>query len=289
MAFFDKKNEDYKKYNRNRFEFGNNLESEIRTNTIPLTMKIKIIFADVMSIIGIVFTILGLINFFAFVGALGMNSESVPENSPTIEGTIISTNGTNTYVNDIRIYEFTYQFNATDGNTYTGKSFYAGYKTFGNNQVTIRYKSDNPEVSCIVGMETAAFPRWIIVFVLIFPTVGILLLYFGYKKGIRNIKILEFGKVALGTYKSKMPTNAKINNSQVYKFFFDFTAQDGNIYTATGETHYTHLVEDEKQEPVIYNSVNPSEAVVVDTLPASVRKFFDDEIQTLKQNFDNNQ
>lgn len=289
MKLFEKNTDDYKRYNRNRFEFSDDFESEIRTNSIPISMKIKIIFADVMSIIGTAFTILGLITFFAFLGATGFNSKSVPQNSPQTEGKLISTNGTNTYVNDNRIYEYTYTFDATDGNSYSGKSYTVGYRQYDNNIVTIRYKSDAPETSCIVGMEEAAFPRWIILFVLIFPTVGILLLYFGYKKGIRNIKILEFGKVALGTYKNKMPTNAKINNSTVFKFYFDFVAQDGNTYTATGETHYTHLVEDEQKEPVIYNSVNPSEAVVVDTLPKCVRKFFDDEIQALKQNFNNNQ
>jgi hypothetical protein len=249
------------------------------SNSIPIFMKITVLFFNILSFIGLAFTISGISFLVLFTTLSGESSVNVPSDSPVIQGKIESVEATNSYINDIQVYKFYYSYDAPDGNKYSGFSYGRSRNEQVGDMVSISYNSEVPSESQILGMENDSFPKFIYLFLLIFPIVGIALLYFGLKKGIRNVKIIQYGKVSSGSFNRKEPTNASVNKQNVYKFYFDFKADDGNSYTATGETHLTYLLEDEYREPVIYNSANPSEAVLTDTLPKSVRRFFTTEIE----------
>jgi len=284
MRFSNNKNErnSKSKYQRNRFEFEGTDNASIKTNNISLLMKISVSLSNVLALIGLVFTVIGLILTFSILSFIDLSINPIPNDSPIIEGELISTNPTNTTINERIVYEYNYIFNSPNGKTYSGVSYLNQEQSFTNNKVQVKYNSSKPENSCIVGMDTSSFPIWMLLFVIIFPIIGILLLYFGVKKGMKNIRILQFGKIALGTYNRRETTNASVNNRPVYKFYFDFIAHDNISYTATGETYQTHKVEDERLEPIIYNSVNPKEAVIIDTLPRMVRRFFKNDIYKIQ-------
>jgi len=245
-------------------------------------MKISVSLSNVLALIGLVFTAIGLTMTFSVLSFMDLSVNSIPDDSPIIEGELISVNPTNTTINEKLIYEYNYIFNSANGKTYSGASYLNKEQIFTDNKVQVKYNSSKPESSCIIGMETSTFPVWMLLFVIVFPIIGFLLLYFGVKKGIKNIRILQFGKIALGTYNRRETTNASVNNRPVYKFYFDFIAHDNNTYTATGETYKVHKVRDEEREPVIYNSVNPEEAVIIDTLPRMVRRYFKNDIYKIQ-------
>ncbi|MCF6366332.1 MAG: DUF3592 domain-containing protein [Bacteroidales bacterium] len=272
------KNRFKSKYSASRNRFTSSEATIVKENTIPVFIKIAVMFSDIMATIGLVFTLFGGIFLFVMLVSVQFNTISVSDNSPSVNGEITDIIPTNTYINNNQVFEYHYKFKNKEGIQYSGISFASHRYDRPGDNVAVRYNEINPEESVIAGMETEQFPKWVLLFLLIFPVAGITMLYFGIKKGIRNVNILKFGKVAFGTYSRKEATNVSINKQAVYKFYFDFIATDGNLYTATGNTHKTYLLEDEGKEPVIYNSGNPEEAVLVDTLPKSVRRFFKKEI-----------
>ncbi|MEA3452569.1 MAG: hypothetical protein U9Q83_11810 [Bacteroidota bacterium] len=131
-------------------------------------------------------------------------------------------------------------------------------------------------------MNRCSFPVWILLFIGIFPVIGFLMLFFGIKKRLRYLNILQVGRVTFGVYNRRETTGSSVNEQAVFRLFFDFKADDGNMYQAHGETHKTYRLEDEQLEPLVFNPENPSEAIMIDALPYSVRKAFAVEIENAK-------
>ena len=115
-------------------------------------------------------------------------------------------------------------------------------------------------------------PFFVLFFVLIFPLTGLVMLYFSLKKSSKYLRIIMTGKTTYGTYITSERTNVTINNSPVYRYIFEFAADDGNKYKASGETH-TERLSDEPQELLVYNPNNPIEAVMIDALPKKVKTY----------------
>jgi len=126
-------------------------------------------------------------------------------------------------------------------------------------------------------MRADAFGAWIGLLVLIFPLVGILMLFFGSKKAVNSVIILKYGEVAKGKFISKESTNVEINDETVYKLKFEFTAKDGQKYTTYAKTHKTHVLEDDEFEKLVYDKDEPENTVLLDTLPKYVRKYIEQE------------
>ena len=106
---------------------------------------------------------------------------------------------------------------------------------------------------------------------IIFPLVGLCLMTVGLRKGIRGNRLLAIGHQTTGKLKSKVATSTKINNRTVFKLTFEFTAADGIGYEAVGKTHKPEKLEDEAEEPLLYNPILPSYVVMLDALPGSPR------------------
>ena len=265
-----------KRFFKSKTGFTGIKKNDIIKNKISLLFKIKVALSNIHVKFGIIFIVSSLTGVF-----LLSYSDTLPisKDQPLIEGEITSINETNKYKDGRLIYEYNYIFEIPDNDTYTDKSCQNELQIYTDNKVLIRYTESNPDKSCIVGMNKKSTPWWVFILMLGPAFVGIADLIIGMKKVWRNIRILKFGKVSFGTYKSSNMTNATRRNRDVYKYYFDFIADDNNTYTATGETHMTERLEDEEKEPVIYNSKNPSEAVILDTLPVIIRQFFNEQIQ----------
>ena len=93
----------------------------------------------------------------------------------------------------------------------------------------------------------------------------------GIRRGLRASRLLRFGEQTTGRLKSKTATNTKVNNQRVYKLVFDFKGCDGATYEATAKTHRPEKLEDERDEPLLYDPMYPSRAVMLDALPGSPR------------------
>ncbi|MCC6727651.1 MAG: hypothetical protein IT258_24305 [Saprospiraceae bacterium] len=104
-------------------------------------------------------------------------------------------------------------------------------------------------------------------FVLIFPLIGLAFIIQGIRQNGKAIKLLEIGEFTRWAMCSKVATNSSvsINNQHypVYIYCFDFEA-GGRTHSATCKTHQAWLVEDEEREIILYDKYNPANCIVFD-------------------------
>ncbi len=249
-----------------------------KSRNVSIGIKLKIIFSNVQFFIGFIFLIVGLSCMFIFALLVDFSDLKFSKNDPIAKGTITGSQYTNSTVNDRTVIEYSYQFVANDGKEYFGSS----YSTYNYvDQVEIVYLKDDPNISKITGTTRGSLPLWVILFVLIFPVIGFFLAFGGLKKSLNWINIVKYGKISFGTFLRDEATGASVNDQPVMRLFFKFSL-DGNEYEAVGETYKTYKLIDETFEPLIYNPDNPHQAIMVDSLPNSVRKLIDSEIAQQK-------
>ncbi|MBI5915419.1 MAG: DUF3592 domain-containing protein [Bacteroidetes bacterium] len=183
-------------------------------------------------------------------------------------GKVVTAEPTNSSVNDQVVYSYLHSFEL-NGTRYTGKSYTTGQQYQGGEEVTVRYDANNPNDSHLAGSKRAIFPAFVL-FVLIFPLVGLCFIVFSLRQNLRTVKLLEIGDFTRGKMTSKEATGSvvKINNTSypVFKYQFEFEA-GGKTHTATCKTHQGGLVEDEEREIILYDRFNPGYNLVYDAAP----------------------
>ena len=179
-------------------------------------------------------------------------------------GKIVSVEPTNSYVNDTKVYQYFQSFEV-NGERYTGKSYTVGQRFSSEQEVTVHYNANDPEKSYIKGSRRAEFPAFVL-FVLLFPLIGLGFIITSFLKNIKAIKLLEIGEFTRGKLASKKATNTRVNKQTVYKYTFEFEV-GGRKQEATCKTHLCHLVEDEEKEIILYDRFNPEFNFVFDAMP----------------------
>jgi hypothetical protein len=184
----------------------------------------------------------------------------------TAEGEVVAWTATNLTINDMRVFETSYSFRSADGSSFTGASYQTGSYRDSGERVTVEYVPTDPTVSRIQGMRASSSGIFV-VFVVIFPLVGLVLALVGMRKGLRARRLMSTGRLALGTLQHKEPTSTRVNNRVVYRYTFAFEAEGGGEYETVAKTHRYDRLEDEEKERIVYDPRNPSDATVLDELP----------------------
>jgi len=168
------------------------------------------------------------------------------------------------------VYAIHYSFAAPDGTEYKGVSFKTGRQFQEGQKATIEYPQGKPQTSRIKGMrrKPVGFAGLIPV---LFPIVGLLLIFGGIKKGIKANRLLALGEQTTGRLKSKEKTKTEVNKKPVYKLTFEFNTPEGITYKATAKTHKIAKLQDQAEEPLLYDPMRPSYAVMLDDLPGGPR------------------
>jgi hypothetical protein len=261
--------------NSKNYQFNSNISSFYSGNRkIPIGIQIKIWFGNVLTILGLAFFIMGLPFTFAFISFSTLFGPSFNEKDPTAKALVLDVNSTNSSINDVTVYKYNYQFQTDDGKTYNGQGFSTGKVFNTSDLIVVNYKSENPELSKAVELRSSEFGGGIGFFVLIFPLIGLIMLFFSIRKAIKQISILKIGELAEGKLLFKTPTNTKINNQTVYALTFEFKATDGQVYQAVTKTHLYQRLEDEQLEKLVYDPDKPSNAVLLDALPKGMKEYF---------------
>ena len=247
---------------------------------VPLAVRTRVLFGGFLNQFGWAFFGFGMIFAWAFLPQADL---SLPhpwkpdfQAAEAIEGIVNESWKTNAseggsdHNDGTPIFGHRYTFTGPDGKTYHGVSYATGRQVPQGETVTVEYVPGNPAVSRVSGMRTTVFGR-LVLFVLLFPLVGLAFLAGGLRKGLRGMRLLGHGNPALGTLKSKAPTNVTINKMPVYKLTFAFKAEDGIEYNAVCKTHQTAAVEDDERERLLYDPVRPGNAVLLDSLPGAPR------------------
>ncbi len=248
---------------------------------VPLSLRIGALFGGFMSQFGWAFFGFGLIFFWVFGYNADLSSFTYFRNPGTyVAGKVIEVTATSASEGEQRVFEIAYEFQVdSTGNKTSPEAVPASFKgiSFANSpnlnagdKVEVEYVPDNPSISRIKGFRRKMFGPAAL-FVVIFPLIGLPFLIFGFLRGLKVNRLYSFSRIAKGKLASKSPTNTRINNRIVYEMTFQFTAEDGRTYSVAERTHEPELLEDEKEETLIYDPTCPSEAVMLDSLPGSPR------------------
>jgi len=159
-----------------------------------------------------------------------------------------------------------YEFSVADS-TYHGTSYSSGDSASEGDKVTIEYDESHPERSRIVGMRRSLFGP-AVMFVAIFPLIGALFVVFAMRGGFRRNRLLRNGLIAGGKLLKREPTNVSVNRQPVWKLTFEFVGRDGRRHEAIARTTDPSRLEDEAQEPLLYDPDDPTSAYLLDELPA---------------------
>lgn len=168
--------------------------------------------------------------------------------------------------NDHAVMANHYQFSVA-GRLVKGTSYSLDSSASKGETVTVEYDESNPERSRIAGMRRGQFGPWVI-FVGIFAFIGFAFIYFATRSGLDRNHVLRHGVFAAGTMINKERTNMTVNKRPVWKITYEFTARDGRRAEATALATDTTKLEDDAQEPLLYDPENPERAWVLDDAPA---------------------
>lgn len=228
---------------------------------VPTSMAVLNVFNGVAQIGWFIFGF-GMIFFWAFAGNADYSVITFRGDIATTSGKVTSVEETGASENESPVKAHHYQYSVA-GEWLKGTSYTTGGGPSAGEEVVVEYKSGNPLRSRIEGMRRAQFGPWAIV-VSIFPLIGFLMMYFSGKGGLKRTNLLRNGVFATGKLIGKEPTNVTVNDRRVYELIFEFTARDGRRCEFTTSSSDPARLEDEGQEPLLYDPEDPSKAYLLD-------------------------
>ena len=104
--------------------------------------------------------------------------------------------------------------------------------------VRAEFLPGDPAGARLVGHRRAPFAVPIC-FIFLFPAIGLALMSFAVRGGLRRVRHLRDGLVTVGVVTSRTRTNIQINDEHVDKFAYRFTDEAGREVTGSVRTHET--------------------------------------------------
>jgi hypothetical protein len=169
--------------------------------------------------------------------------------------------------NDQPIYRVRYTFRDDAGVQRTGESFTRD-RTMGETRI-VDYVADEPEVSCLDGMRRRPFGGLVFI-VLLFPVVGLCLALPQLRTGRVATRLLRHGVQTRGRLVEKRATSTSLDDDPIYELTFEYEV-GGIQHRAAVKTLSPALLEDDAEEPMLYDPQDPSIATPLDHLPGEPR------------------
>lgn len=181
-----------------------------------------------------------------------------------------------------KFYKIVYQFQPVNSGeqVLTGRDFIFGEKLKLNETVQIDYLLENQQITRLAGKID--WYQYSLLMVLLFPLVGLCFFISNLRQGWKYASLLCFGQIAYGELGPKESTNVSINDFPQFKMGFAFKAKDGQIYKTYIKTIAPENLEDDKGEALLYDSNNPSRAMLLDEFPGDLYLSFEGEIKAAK-------
>jgi hypothetical protein len=248
------------------------LESTLRFAPPPRPMPFSLSITNVLNlIVQIGFGVFGFASIFlwTFVANADFSFITFKGDLGRATGTVTRVVDTNASESRSRIRENHFQYSVA-GERMEGVSYSTGRQVEPGDRVLVEFLERTPQRARISGQRTGMFSP-AVMFVLLFPLVGLALIIFGLRWGSKRSRLLREGVFTTGVLKSKTATNTRVNNRRVYELIFEFTARDGRRCEAKARTSMTDRLQDEREEPLLYNPEKPEDAVMLDDGPGRPR------------------
>jgi hypothetical protein len=208
----------------------------------------------------------GMIFFWAFTWNVDFSFVTFRGEHRTTTGRVTEVEDTRASENKQHIYAHHYEYSVL-GTPYKGTSWTKEQQLSAGTVVDVEYDDVHPERSRIAGMRRGMFSPGVL-FVVIFPAIGLGLLLGFTRSGVKRNHLLRDGVFTTGVLKSRQPTNMMVNKRRVFELIFEFTTRDGRRCEASARTTDPGRLEDEAKEPLLYDPENPSKAYLLDEAPA---------------------
>jgi Protein of unknown function (DUF3592) len=153
------------------------------------------------------------------------------------------------------------------GEALDGTSYVLGTAPEVGEQVTVEYLPDAPRKSRIAGMRRDLWSPGILL-VALFPAGCLIVVIFNVRTGLRRCHLLRLGMLTTGKLIDKRRTSMTVNKQRVYELIFEFQSYDGRQFTTSARSHRTERLEDQREEPLLYDPLDPSRSVMIDSLPS---------------------
>lgn len=232
---------------------------------VPLSLRVVNFFNAGAQIGWFVFGF-GMIFFWAFTWNADYSFVTFRGQHPMTRGRVTAVEDTRASENKQHIHAHHYEYSVL-GVPYQGTSWTKDQQLSAGTVVDVEYDDADPQRSRIAGMRRGMFGPGVL-FVVIFPAIGLALLLGFTRAGAKRNDLLRDGVFTTGVLKSRQPTNMMVNKRRVFELIFEFTTRDGRRCEASARTTDPARLEDEAKEPLLYDPENPSKAYVLDEAPA---------------------
>lgn len=239
---------------------------------IPLSLRLALFFGHPVALIGCILFCLGMMFMILF----GMSADTnallyFRDSDPSVPARIVDIKSTNS--SESKRYSSTYHYEYTvDGRDLKGTSFSSKSRARVGDVLPARYVPGEPERSRIAGMRSAPNSWGVIPFTMIFPLIGASMLYFAIRRFKTNLHLARYGIVTTGQVGRREATNVTINDQRVYRVYFTFSDNSGKKHESYVDSHHHENLGDEHAESLLYDAKQPEKAVLIDSLPAALRK-----------------
>ena len=243
---------------------------------IPIFLKFRLLFLGLLNLLGLMMMV------FVFVLPILFSPDDnykaffeLRDNDPRVTGVLTDIIQTNVKVNKRYLFKYSYNY-AVNGKVYSGKCFGEEINRQPGDSIGIQYAVAHPALSVIPGMSNEKVPLFAIIMFCLFPVIGVVLFILGVISGTKKVALLVHGIATTGKFIRKEATSTSINKQRVYRLIFEFKTGTGEkVETCCGKTHKLERVLDEAEERLVYNANDPSKALLIDSLPKAVRKYFE--------------
>lgn len=179
-------------------------------------------------------------------------------------GTVVALHDTNATVNDQPVTKSIFSYKVNE-NEYTSYS-YSTQSLAEGSSVAVEYRAAKPHIARVVGASRSLM-GWGVLFLLVLPAAGIVLLYFAARNAITIWRLIGHGRLTEGRLKKVEPTNMIVNDEPVMRYIFEFQDGAGRAHTCSTSTHQGEDFTDNDKERIIFLETNPSVALPFDALP----------------------
>jgi hypothetical protein len=229
---------------------------------VPRHLVWRLWFGSLLGVFGWLFAAFGMVFVLIF---LPMAEVLTPDYDRIATAEITRVEETSSTENDARIYAVHYAFVDERGVTRRGVSYTKDASVGGSREV--HYVAGDPDQSRLAGMRSQRFGAFVI-FVVIFPIVGLSIAGWQLWTGRNAVHLLRFGVETRGKLIDKKKTNTRVNGRPVMALTFEYEL-DGQPFRAVVKTLNTASLEDDALEPMLYDPHRPSRATTLDHLPGT--------------------
>jgi hypothetical protein len=251
--------------------------------SVPLLVQLSTVLGGMGVQIGSPLVAFGMI----FVWVFGLQSEAVTfllfrGTSTTVQGEVLRVEQTYSSESDRDIFAVHYRYDA-DGSSLTGTSYTIEPPATPGSTVPVEVLIRDPRQSRIKGLRVRPFDvggaltSFLPLLGLVFGTVSFL-------QGVRACRLLRYGRVARAKIILREQTRMHVNEKPVVKFTFEFSIRasnklfgyrespEGELRTVrfVHRTHETLPLEDDAEEPILYDPERPESAYPMDGLPSRI-------------------